>query len=175
MGAGNPTLLGWSAGPRGANLVGMTTDQLTRNKHLVESLIQELFTKGDLTAVDRYLADDFINHDPPFPGAPDGAEGLRHAAEVIRSAVPDWRSDADHYIAEGDLVVEHFHAYGTRIGELFGAPPDGRMLVLRGIHIFRIAGDKIVERWGPAAAWSTEGEPSQGFGGPALAEQLTRS
>jgi hypothetical protein len=41
------------------------------------------------------------------------------------------------------------------------------MLVLRGIHIFRIAGDKIVERWGPAAAWSTEGDPSQGFGGPA--------
>ena len=29
----------------------MTTDQLTRNKHLVESFIQELFTKGDLTAI----------------------------------------------------------------------------------------------------------------------------
>jgi predicted ester cyclase len=153
----------------------MTTDQLTRNKHLVESFIQELFTKGDLTAIDRYVAADFVNHDPPFPGGADGTEGMREAAEVMRAAVPDWHSEADHYIAEGDLVVEHFHAYGTRIGRLFGAPPDGRMLVLRGIHIFRIAGDKIVERWGPAAAWSTEGEPSQGFGGPALAEQLTRS
>jgi predicted SnoaL-like aldol condensation-catalyzing enzyme len=54
----------------------MTTDQLTRNKHLVESFIQELFTKGDLTAVDRYVAADFVNHDPPFPGAADGAEGV---------------------------------------------------------------------------------------------------
>ena len=48
----------------------MTTDQLTRNKHLVESFIQELFTKGDLTAIDRYLAPDFVNHDPPFPARP---------------------------------------------------------------------------------------------------------
>ena len=126
----------------------MTTDQLTRNKHLVESFIQELFTKGDLTAVDRYVAADFVNHDPPFPGAADGAEGMRQAAEVMRAAVPDWRSEADHYIAEGDLVVEHFQAYGRRTGELFGALPDGKTLTLRGIHIFRIADDKIVERWG---------------------------
>ncbi|WP_326834938.1 ester cyclase [Amycolatopsis rhabdoformis] len=146
----------------------MTTDQLTRNKHLVESLVQELFTQGDLTAVDRYLADDFLNHDPPFPGSPEGAEGLRRAAEVVRSAAPDWRSEADHYVAESDLVVEHFHAYGTRTGELFGAPPDGKKLTLRGIQIFRIAGDKIVERWGPAATWSTEGDPNPGFSSPLL-------
>lgn len=126
----------------------MTTDQLTRNKHLVESFIQELFTKGDLTAVDRYLAPDFVNHDSPFPNAPDGPEGMRQAASIFRAAVPDWRSEADHYIAEGDLVVEHFHAYGTQTGELLGAPADGKTLTLRGIQIFRIAGDKIVERWG---------------------------
>ena len=126
----------------------MTTDQLTRNTHLVESFIQELFTKGDLTAIDRYLAPGFVDHDPSFPGAPEGAEGMRTAAQVIRAAVPDWRSEADHYIAEGDLVVEHFHASGTRTGELFGVPADGRTLTMRGIHIFRIDNDKIVERWG---------------------------
>ena len=171
----NPTLLGWLADGRGPTLLGMTTDQLTRNKHLVESLIQELFTKGDRTAIDRYLAPGFVNHDPPFPGSPEGAEGLRQAAQVIRAAVPNWRSDPDHYVAEGDLVVEHFHAHGTRTGELFGAPADGKTLILRGIHIFRVANDKIVERWGPAAAWSVAGEPSQGFGGPALDEALTGS
>jgi predicted ester cyclase len=73
---------------------------------------------------------------------------MRQAADVIRAAVPDWRSDTEHLIAEGDLVVEHFHAYGTRTGELLGTPADGSTLTLRGMHIFRIAGDKIVERWG---------------------------
>ncbi len=126
----------------------MTTDQRTRNKHLVESFIQELFTKGDLTAIDRYLAPGFVNHDPPFPGAPEGAEGLRVAAEVMRAAAPDWHSDIDHLVAEGDLVVEHFHASGTRTGALMGVPADGKALTLRGIQIFRIDGDKIAERWG---------------------------
>jgi len=73
---------------------------------------------------------------------------MRQAGQMMRAAVPDWRSEADHYIAEDDLVVEHFQASGTRTGELFGAPPDGKVLRLRGIHIFRIANDKIVERWG---------------------------
>ena len=126
----------------------MTIDQRTRNKHLVESFIQELFTKGDPTAIDRYLAPGFVNHDPPFPGAPDGSEGLRVAAEVFRRALPDWHSDIDHLVAEDDLVVEHFHASGTRTGELMGVPADGTTLTLRGIQIFRIAEDKIVERWG---------------------------
>ena len=88
----------------------MTTDQLTRNKHLVESFIQELFTKGDLTAVDRYLAPGFVNHDPPFPGAPDGAEGLRQAAEVFAGRGARLAQRIDHLVAEGDVVVEHFHA-----------------------------------------------------------------
>ena len=126
----------------------MTIGQRTRNKHLVESFIQELFTKGDLTACDRYLAPGFVNHDPPFPGASEGSEGMRAAAELFRRALPDWRSDIDHLVAEGDLVVEHFHASGTRTGPLMGVPADGQPLTLRGIQIFRIADDKIVERWG---------------------------
>jgi predicted SnoaL-like aldol condensation-catalyzing enzyme len=129
------------------------TDQLTRNKHLVESLIQEVFTKGDLTAIDRYVAPDFVDHDPPVPGAADGAEGLRLAAQVARTAAPDWHSVLDHLVAEGDLVVEHFHATGSRTGELMGVPGDGSPLTLRGMHLFRIAGDRIVERWAPAMAW----------------------
>jgi steroid delta-isomerase-like uncharacterized protein len=126
----------------------MTTDQLTRNKHLVESFIQELFTQGDGTAVDRYLAPDFVNHDAPFPGAPEGPEGMRLAAEVFRRAMPDWRSEPDQVFAEDDLVVERFTAQGVHRGDLMGVPGSGKMITLRGIHIFRVQGDKIVERWG---------------------------
>ena len=53
----------------------MTTERATANKNLVEAFIQDLFSRGDLAAVDRYLAADFVNHDPPFPRAPAGPEG----------------------------------------------------------------------------------------------------
>jgi steroid delta-isomerase-like uncharacterized protein len=125
-----------------------TTDQRTANKHLVETFIQELFTKGDLDAVDRYLAPDFVNHDSPFPGAPDGPEGMRQAAVRYRAALPDWHSDVNQMVSEDDIVVELFTASGTHRGELMGVPGTGRTIVLRGINVFRITDGKIVERWG---------------------------
>jgi len=124
---------------------GMTT---TTNKQLVEDFISALFTDGDLTAVDRYLDPDFVNHDPPLPGSPDGAAGMRQAAEVFRKAFPDWRSDLQHMIAEDDLVAEHFVAHGTHRGSVMGETPTGQEVALRGVNIFRIAGGKITERWG---------------------------
>jgi steroid delta-isomerase-like uncharacterized protein len=124
---------------------GMTT---TTNKQLVEDFIGALFTDGDLTAVDRYLDPDFVNHDPPLPGSPDGAAGMRQAAEVFRKAFPDWRSDLQHMIAEDDLVAEHFVAHGTHCRSVMGETPTGQEVALRGVNIFRIAGGKITERWG---------------------------
>jgi predicted ester cyclase len=125
-----------------------TTDQTTRNKRLVETFIQELFSTGDLTAVDRYLDPGFVNHDPPYPGAPDGPEGMRRAAAMFRAALPDWRSVVNQLVAEGDVVVERFTASGTHRAELMGAVGTGRRIVLQGINVFRIADDRIVERWG---------------------------
>lgn len=120
----------------------------TQNKQLVEEFISALFTNGDPTAVDRYLDPEFINHDPPLPGSPDGPEGMRQAAELFRQAFPDWRSDVQHMIAEDDLLVEHFIAHGTHRGSVMGEMPTGQHVVLRGINIFRIVDGKIVERWG---------------------------
>jgi predicted ester cyclase len=130
---------------------GMTiqsTDRSTHDKQLVREFIQDLFTRGDLSAVDRYLDPAFVDHDAPFPGAPEGPEGMRLAAETFRRACPDWRSDLDQIVAEDDIVVERFTASGHRTGELMGVPPAGERLVLRGINVFRIRGDRIVERWG---------------------------
>jgi steroid delta-isomerase-like uncharacterized protein len=126
----------------------MTTDRNTRNKQLVNDFIQDLFSKGDLDAVDRYLHPDFVSHDPPFPGAPDGPEGMRQAAAMFHQALPDWHADIELLIAEGDIIAELFTASGTHRAELMGTPPTGKTLTLRGVNIFRIDGDKIVERWG---------------------------
>jgi steroid delta-isomerase-like uncharacterized protein len=126
----------------------MTSDEIARNKQLVDTFIQELFSKGDLDAVDRYLDPDFVHHDPPAPGAPDGPEGFRYAAAMVRRGCPDWHSDVHQLVAEGDIVVERFTASGTHSGELMGVQATGNTLTLPGINIFRVRGDKIVERWG---------------------------
>jgi steroid delta-isomerase-like uncharacterized protein len=117
------------------------------NKTVVKDFIDGLFTKGDLGAVDTHLAEDFINHDPPFGVTPD-REGMRDAGRMMRAAFPDWHSDLHELIAEGDLVVERFTAGGTQRGEVMGVPPRGRTVSLPGINIWRLRDGLIAERWG---------------------------
>ncbi|MEU0946599.1 ester cyclase [Streptomyces canus] len=111
------------------------------------AFIHALFTRGDLSAVDVYLAEDFVNHDPPVGVSPD-REGMRAAGALFRQGFPDWHSDLGFLVGEGELVVEQFTASGTQQGEAMGVVGDGRTVVLKGINIFRVRGGRIVERWG---------------------------
>ncbi|MFE0463780.1 ester cyclase [Kitasatospora sp. NPDC058965] len=122
-------------------------DTIEQNKQTVTGFIDALFTRGDLSAVDTYLAEDFVNHDPRVGLGPD-REGMRAAGALFRQACPDWHSDLGLLVGEGDLVAELFTASGTQQGELMGVAGDGRPLVLDGINIFRVRDGRITERWG---------------------------
>jgi steroid delta-isomerase-like uncharacterized protein len=122
-------------------------DTITQNKNTVTAFIDALFTKGDLGAVDEYLAEDFVNHDPPL-GVTADREGMRKAGAMFRAGFPDWRSEMDILVGEGDLVVEHFTAGGTQQGEVLGVPGSDRVVSLPGINIWRLRDGRIVERWG---------------------------
>ncbi len=124
----------------------MTTTE--KNKTIVREFIQALFTKGTLDAVDDYLAEGFVNNDPPF-GASADREGMRSAGALFRSVFPDWHTDLHLLVAEGDIVVERFTATGTHTGApIMGVAPSGATVTLPGINIFRLRDGRIVERWG---------------------------
>ena len=116
------------------------------NKAIVRSLIDGLFTDGDLSAVDTYLAAECVLHDPPF-GVPGDREGMRTAAAMIRKAFPDWHSDLHMLVGEGDIVVERFTASGTHQGELMGVAPTGKTVSLKGINMFRVRHGHVLEWW----------------------------
>jgi steroid delta-isomerase-like uncharacterized protein len=119
-----------------------------RNKRVVGEFIQALFTNGDVSAVDRHLAPDFVAHDPPMPDLTEDAAGFRDAATRIRAAFPDWHSDVHLLLAEGDYVAEHFTASGTQRGEIMGIAATSRTVRVPGINIFRLHDGMIAERWG---------------------------
>ncbi len=144
-GVGKPQIVGVPQTGQRPKTAGMDTTE--QNKKTVTALIDAVFTRGDVGAVDEYLAEDFVNHDPP-PGAPGGREGMRQAAAMFRAGFPDWHSDTGILVAEGDLVVEEFTASGTHQGEIFGVPSSGRTVSMPGINIWRLRDGHVVERWG---------------------------
>ena len=118
------------------------------NKQIVEEFHRRSVHRRGFDGRRPVRRSGFIDHDPPLPGSPNRPDGMRQIAEIWRRAFPDWRSDVQHMIAEGDLVAEHFVAHGTHRGSVMGEAPTAQDVVLRGVNIFRIRDAKIVERWG---------------------------
>ena len=121
---------------------------LDQNKALIRRFNKEAFEDGDLSATERYLAPDFLNH----VSGKRGPEDMKRIIQYVRSAFPDGRQDVDLEIAEGDLVMELITSTGTQTGEVVHTPwgpvaPTGRPVSWQSVRIYRVSGGKIAEHW----------------------------
>ncbi len=120
-----------SAASQTSQDLSMTRDTLGAKAR--EAMI-DIFRKKDPTAVDRYFAESFIQHDPNIT---DGFAGMKSlAADVAGSPAADitiYRTLVDE-----DFVLLHSRYNGVR---RYGAP-------VIAFDLFRFKGGKIVEHWG---------------------------
>ncbi|MDQ0633227.1 ketosteroid isomerase-like protein [Arthrobacter pascens] len=78
----------------------METDE---NKALIRRFY-EAIDAGNIDAMDDLVAEDYLDHNPPFPGMPAGREGLKQAFRIFWKATPG-RHEIEDQVAEGDRVV----------------------------------------------------------------------
>ena len=94
----------------------------------------DIFRKKDVTAIDRYFGEPFIQHDPNLP---DGLAGLKSfAAEIAESPAADitiYRT-----LVDGDFALLHSRYQGVR---RYRGP-------VVAFDLFRFRDGKIVEHWG---------------------------
>jgi steroid delta-isomerase-like uncharacterized protein len=111
--------------------------------------LHELWTAGDLDAVEEVYAPDFVGHFAPSSHLPErlGQAGAREGIRRIKAAFPDWSEDVEEMIAEGNRVVTRYTSRGTHRGEFKGIAPTGRSIAVREISIYRVAKGKVVEQW----------------------------
>ena len=111
----------------------LSTTPKTLGAKAREAMI-DIFRKKDPTAVDRYFAESFIQHDPNIT---DGLAGMKSlAAEVASSPAADitiYRT-----LVDGDFVLLHSRYDGV---ERYGASAIA-------FDLFRFKDGKIVEHWG---------------------------
>lgn len=103
-------------------------DQARRNIDIVTTAMRELFVEKDLTALDRYWAEPYVQHSPQLP---DGLGTLRAAVPGLEGF--SW--EPQRVAAQSDLVFTHSLVHG------WGPGPT----VI--VDIFRLENDRIVEHW----------------------------
>nr|WP_294947528.1 ester cyclase [uncultured Mucilaginibacter sp.] len=128
----------FSCGDQSADNAKATADSLSRqatqlslNKKMVAEFYQEFFGDKNISALDKYLADNYIQHNPVLP---DGKEALRQGATLWFKGAPKTKIDIQHLSADGNLVYIHTKSkMGDKVSSV--------------IDIFRIENGKIAEHW----------------------------
>ena len=135
-----------------------------KNKALVREFFEEAWGKGNVAAVDEFMAADYVEHPRPST-LPPGTEGSKQLIGAYRTAFPDLKAVLEDIFAEGEMVAFRWSVGGTHLGDWLGIPPTGNHVTATGITLFRIVLGKVVEGWtsidlNPAEEelqWSTQG------------------
>ncbi|HEX8860284.1 MAG TPA: ester cyclase [Actinomycetes bacterium] len=113
------------------------------HRQLAEAYLAML-NQHDPNAVDRFVAVDYINHNPFVP---DGREANRAFWAGFFAAFPDLQAAMEDLVVAGDRVVGRFVYRGTHTGPFFGIAPTGRPIEMRSIDIWRVREGEFVEHW----------------------------
>ena len=135
-------LLAWLPGCGGA-----VTRDLLRNKDVVRRQHAQVWSHGDLAAIDELYAPDFICH---FLVGPEwrGRAGVKQQVTLHRLSFPDWTEEVEDIVAESDRVVTRFRSSGTHRGEFQGIAPTGRRVTISEVAVYRVVNGQIAEQWG---------------------------
>ena len=116
-----------------------------KNKRIVREFYDEVFQKRNLSAVPRYMHDDYIQHNPD---ADQGSKGFIEFHMGFFKAVPDFCATIIQMVAEEDLVYVYNRITGTHTGEGFlNHPPTGNKVAFDAVDMFRFRDGKLCEHW----------------------------
>lgn len=116
-----------------------------RNKEVVRRYYEEVLNGAALDVLDEIAVGDYDEHSP-FPGQPNGIEGLKARAGGIVGAFHP-RFTLHELVGEGDTVVAYWTNTGAHSGEFMGIPPSGRTVTISGIDIHRLRDGRLAEHW----------------------------
>jgi predicted SnoaL-like aldol condensation-catalyzing enzyme len=124
-----------------------TDEKPTRNKALVYEAMISLFQRRDASAVDRYYAPNYVQHNPNIP---QGRDALRALVTTLPAEV---YYEPGLTVADGNFVAIH--------GRIRGWAETIQVVV----DLFRIEDGKLAEHWD---VLQDEVSPDKTMGGPAM-------
>jgi predicted SnoaL-like aldol condensation-catalyzing enzyme len=115
------------------------------NKKIVREFYEVVFRKHNLAAVDRFMHDDYIQHNPDTR---QGKAGFIEFHKGFFAAVPDFCATINQIVAESDLVFVYNTITGTHTGKGFlDHLPTGNKIRFDVVDMFRLRDEKLCEHW----------------------------
>jgi len=108
---------------------------------------EELLGKGDASVADEILADDVVMYHPSSPTPVTPRAAVQGFLGAFRAGFPDMRMTVEDAFGSGEKAAVRWHMQGTHTENLFGMPPTGKAVSVKGISVVRVVGGKIVEDW----------------------------
>ena len=119
---------------------------LEDDKNLVRAYFAA-FRDRDAAWWQRFIAPDFVRHDPGLDFEVRGPAGVARLGEVLHGGLSDIAMLIDEVIAEGDRVLARLRFQGRHTGEFQGIPATGRAVDIVVMDYFRVADGRLVEHW----------------------------
>jgi predicted SnoaL-like aldol condensation-catalyzing enzyme len=122
-------------------LLKSTNPKLAANKKLVYDCWREVLEAGHLELVNKYLAADYIQHNPSVPTGRKGFVDFFSKFAKPQPVVDTIKAPVVAIIAEGDLVVISFAA------KLRDPTDSTKTYTTTSFDMFRIENGKLAEHW----------------------------
>jgi len=119
-----------------------------QNKKVLERVIEEAYSKGNVDVLDELFAPNFIEHQAGI--LPPTVEGVKRSIAYLRGAFPDMKLTIEEIIANGDKTWARITGRGTHRGPFMGLPPTGKSFAITIMDVCRFENGQIVEHWGVA-------------------------
>lgn len=115
---------------------------------LVRLWFDEVWNRGDASAIDRLLAPNAVVHGLSPDGKPlVGREAFKPFYEQFRTGFPDLHVTIDQVLNQGDRVAVYCLVHGTHTGPMMGKAPTNLPVSFTGMVIVRTDGQYLVEGW----------------------------
>lgn len=131
-------------------IYGQDMDQTSMDakyKSMYNEVLNAL-TTGNLDVLDKYIAPDFVEHDPsPVMSTKTGPERIKEDFAAYHKIFPNMKSKVHSIAVSGDMLFAYLTFTGTTSEPYMGMPA-GHKMTMNSVDVIRFKGDKAVEHWG---------------------------
>jgi predicted ester cyclase len=116
------------------------------NEQLFRLLIEEGFSKGNVSVFDQHTSPAFVEHQ--YGMVPQNVEGVKNSIRYLHKAFTDFSLIIEDIVISDDKVWGRMTGRGIQSGHFGPLPPTGKTIEITVIDIMRFKDGKLLEHWG---------------------------